>query len=66
MYKYLPTENSVALKTSPNKIISENNISSSKISKAIGVDTSHLKVLRDPNNEKMEISPTQYMDLLKY
>ena len=66
MYKYLPTENSVALKTSLNKIISENNISSSKISKAIGVDTSHLKVLRDPNNEKMEISPTQYMDLLKY
>jgi transcriptional regulator with XRE-family HTH domain len=66
MYKYLPTENNVALKTSLNKVISENNISSNKISKAIGVDTSHLKVLRDPSNVKMEISPDQYVNLVKY
>lgn len=66
MYKYLPTENNVALKTSLNKVISENNISSNKISKAIGVDTSHLKVLRDPENTKLEISPEQYINLVKY
>jgi transcriptional regulator with XRE-family HTH domain len=66
MYKYLPATNMVALKRAINDLIGKNNISSNKVAKAIGVDTSHLKLLRDPSNTKLEISPEQYWNLLAF
>lgn len=66
MYKYLPTENMKCLKHSVNETINKNNISTSKVSKAMGIDTSMFKALRDEKNDKLEISPEQYINLKKF
>lgn len=66
MYKYLPTINMIAIKKSINETIDAYNLSTSKVAKALGATTSEFKTLRDPSNEKLEISPKQYADLNRY